>query len=82
MTGNRLVQVVQEKGIITATLEKGEGGQGGGKDGVSADGKTIVVFSDDLDRALASFVIADLCILDQELQLVEVIAKGNTVYTK
>ena len=25
---------------------------------------------------------ADLCILDQELQLVEVIAKGNTVYTK
>ena len=59
MTGNRLVQVVQEKGIITATLEKGEGGQGGGKDGVSADGKTIVVFSDDLDRALASFVIAD-----------------------
>ena len=60
MTGNRLVQVVQEKGIITATLEKGEGGQGGGKDGVSADGKTIVVFSDDLDRALASFVIGQL----------------------
>ena len=25
---------------------------------------------------------ADLCILDQELQLVEVIAKGNTVYKK
>ena len=25
---------------------------------------------------------AVLCILDQELQLVEVIAKGNTVYTK
>ena len=25
---------------------------------------------------------ADLCILDQELRLVEVIAKGNTVYTK
>ena len=25
---------------------------------------------------------ADLCILDAELQLVEVIAKGNTVYTK
>ncbi len=25
---------------------------------------------------------ADLCILDQELQLVEVIAKGNTVYNK
>ena len=25
---------------------------------------------------------ADLCILDHELQLVEVIAKGNTVYTK
>ena len=25
---------------------------------------------------------ADLCILDQEFQLVEVIAKGNTVYTR
>ena len=25
---------------------------------------------------------ADLCILDQELQIVEVIAKGNTVYKK
>mgnify|MGYP000405365569 CR=1 FL=1 len=25
---------------------------------------------------------ADLCILDQELQLVEVIARGNTVYKK
>ena len=45
--------------IYNEELEKGEGGQGGGKDGVSADGKTIVVFSDDLDRALASFVIAD-----------------------
>ena len=25
---------------------------------------------------------ADLCILDQDLQLVEVIARGKTVYTK
>lgn len=58
MTGNRLVEVSQEKGTITAILEKGNGAkktaQGNGR-----DGKTIVVFSDDLDKALASFVIAN-----------------------
>lgn len=61
MTGNRLLNINREKGVITALLEKGERGkeQTGTLPGDSADGKTIVVFSDDLDKALASFVIAN-----------------------
>lgn len=56
MTGNRVVGVEQEKGIITAILEKGDGiiEKTNGN-----NGKTIIVFSDDLDKALASFVIAN-----------------------
>lgn len=58
MTGNKLVNLTQDKGMITALLEKGEKAC---KVAVpsSVDGKTIVVFSDDLDKALASFVIAN-----------------------
>lgn len=61
MTGNRLLDVKQTQGIITALLEKGEKCEV--KAQLSAnqtrEGKTIVVFSDDLDKALASFVIAN-----------------------
>lgn len=58
MTGNQLVDLKQEKGVITALLRKGNPEE---KPAVSSsvDGKTIVVFSDDLDKALASFVIAN-----------------------
>lgn len=58
MTGNQLVDLKQEKGVITALLRKGNPEV---KPAVSSsvDGKTIVVFSDDLDKALASFVIAN-----------------------
>lgn len=57
MTGNTLVDLVQEKGRITAVLEKGRGlapsPVAGGSD------TTLIVFSDDLDKALASLVIAN-----------------------
>ncbi|RHR79142.1 DsrE/DsrF/DrsH-like family protein [Odoribacter sp. AF15-53] len=58
MTGNQLVDVKEEKGIITAILEKGGGAcpVAGGK---PSNNKTLIVFSDDLDKALASFVIAN-----------------------
>lgn len=62
MTGNRLLSLEQEKGIITAVLERGTCSVTLGTGNVSTDratGKTIVVFSDDLDKALASFVIAN-----------------------
>ena len=58
MTGNRLVDVKEEKGIITAVLEKGAGVCPVVKEG-AGNNKTLIVFSDDLDKALASFVIAN-----------------------
>ncbi|MDX9899715.1 MAG: FAD-dependent oxidoreductase, partial [Spirochaetia bacterium] len=58
MTGNRLLSIEESTGIITAVVEKGTGvkpSSGGG----SLDGATFVVFSDDLDKALASLVLAN-----------------------
>jgi NADPH-dependent 2,4-dienoyl-CoA reductase/sulfur reductase-like enzyme/peroxiredoxin family protein/rhodanese-related sulfurtransferase/TusA-related sulfurtransferase len=58
MTGNKLLKVETVGKKIVALVQKGggkalEAGTGGGKN------KTIIVFSDDMDRALASFVIAN-----------------------
>ncbi|HTH12965.1 MAG TPA: FAD-dependent oxidoreductase [Spirochaetia bacterium] len=57
MTGNTLVELKQDKGRITAVLEKGKGVPvspvAGGND------TTLIVFSDDMDKALASLVIAN-----------------------
>jgi peroxiredoxin family protein/rhodanese-related sulfurtransferase/TusA-related sulfurtransferase len=58
MTGNKLLSLSNEDKKIIASVQKGggkalEAGSGGGKN------KTIIVFSEDLDRALASFVIAN-----------------------
>ncbi|MBP7462504.1 MAG: DsrE/DsrF/DrsH-like family protein, partial [Candidatus Delongbacteria bacterium] len=57
-TGHRLVDRRQEKGRIIARIEKlspiTEGSTAGPKNQTS-----LIVFSDDLDRALASFVIAN-----------------------
>lgn len=58
MTGNRLVELNQARGVIHALLEKGELKEGECI-ASNTNGKTIVVFSDDLDKALASFVIAN-----------------------
>lgn len=58
MTGNQLVDVKEEKGIITAILEKG-GGVCPVVGERPSNNKTLIVFSDDLDKALASFVIAN-----------------------
>ncbi len=57
MTGNQLISTEETEGKITAIIRKG----GGENPEMTAAGhnKTIVVFSDDLDRALASFVIAN-----------------------
>jgi len=56
MTGNTLVELTQDRGTIVATVEKGKGTSfplSGGND------TTLIVFSDDMDRALASLVIAN-----------------------
>ena len=59
VTGNTLVSVAQEKGKVIAEIEKGGAPAPKSTQATTADGKTIVVFSDDLDRALASLVIAN-----------------------
>ncbi len=60
ITGAKLISTENRKGVITAVVEKGEAPSScriGG--GVVSDAKTIVVFSDDMDKALAAFIIAN-----------------------
>lgn len=61
MTGNKLVSIETKEGIITAVVEKGEvkNGEKPAQQGQATGNKTMVVFSDDLDRALAALVIAN-----------------------
>jgi NADPH-dependent 2,4-dienoyl-CoA reductase/sulfur reductase-like enzyme/peroxiredoxin family protein/rhodanese-related sulfurtransferase/TusA-related sulfurtransferase len=60
VTGNELVEVTQDGGEITAMVRKGNAkparSAGSGPDN---NGATLVCFSDDLDKALATFVIAN-----------------------
>lgn len=58
ITGAQLLGVENKAGIIHATIEKGEPKSNCKLLG-NGDGKTLIVFSDDLDKALASFVIAN-----------------------
>lgn len=57
ITGNLLKDIQEEKGVITAVIEKGKRVAEEGREKRNA--KTLIVFSDDLDKALASFVIAN-----------------------
>lgn len=58
ITGAQLVEKKMEAGIVTVIVEKRDEAQAIST--VSAGGnKTMVVFSDDLDKALATFVIAN-----------------------
>lgn len=59
MTGNRLLELQQDKGMVKVVLEKGCEEMKPLHAAIRAEGKTLVVFSDDLDKALASFVIAN-----------------------
>ena len=58
ITGAKLIDVENKAGIIHAVIEKGEEASAC-KMLNNGDNKTLIVFSDDLDRALASFVIAN-----------------------
>jgi len=59
VTGNELVSRQKENGIITAVIERKNKSKEGFTQTQSGDNKTLVVFSDDMDKALASFVIAN-----------------------
>jgi peroxiredoxin family protein/TusA-related sulfurtransferase/rhodanese-related sulfurtransferase len=56
-TGNTFGGVHSEKGIATATIKKG--GVTVCKEYAGDNGKNIIVFSGDLDKAIASFIIAN-----------------------
>ena len=58
-TGNTLLNLVQQDNKIIATVCKGKGNTVENKVVSKGNGQTIVVFSNDLDKALASFIIAN-----------------------
>ena len=58
VTGNKLVNLETKGKKIVATIQKGAGTLPD-KGGAAGDDKTFVVFSNDLDRVLAAFVIAN-----------------------
>ena len=57
-TGNKLVSKQFVNGRVEALLQKGEGPVAPQAGAPATDGASMVVFSGDLDRALASFIIA------------------------
>ena len=60
MTGHRVLSVKEERGVVEAEIEKGEGAPDSAPlQDRTKKGTTLVVFSDDLDKALATFVIAN-----------------------
>lgn len=59
MVGAKLIDINNSGGVVTACVEKAAKNQTEISGGQIKDNKTLVVFSDDLDRALASFVIAN-----------------------
>jgi len=56
-TGNTLLEIKDENKIITASIQKGA--KVCKSNSCSSTDKTMVVFSNDLDKALASFIIAN-----------------------
>lgn len=65
-TGNKLIDVKIEAGIVKATIQKGSGARevavACSPQGVKItpkDNKTIVVFSNDIDKVMASLIIAN-----------------------
>ena len=58
-TGNRVLDVKLEKGIVTANVQKGAKLETLKAVAQEKDTQTMVVFSGDLDKVLASFIIAN-----------------------
>ena len=59
MTGAELVALENKNGVVAATIRKQEKTASCEISRNNADNKTLIVSSDDLDKALASFVIAN-----------------------
>lgn len=58
-TGNALISNTQEKGKYTVTIEKGSPKACSVVTSCDGKAKTMIMFSDDLDKALATFVLAN-----------------------
>jgi len=58
-TGNKLLSLGSESGVITAKIQKGTPKKAEDAKGVMSQDKTMVIFSGDLDKALAGFIIAN-----------------------
>ncbi len=58
-TGNRLISVKEDKGVYSVVLEKGRPNTCNPLNTCTDTGKTLILFSDDLDKALATFVLAN-----------------------
>ncbi len=58
-TGNTLLSVGPREGEYVALVKKGAGERAFTPAAPAAEGKTIIVFSGDLDKVLASFIIAN-----------------------
>ena len=59
MTGNHLISTTEEKGRYTVLIEKGEAKSCSVVTSCDTKAKTLIMFSDDLDKALATFVLAN-----------------------
>lgn len=58
-TGNALISVAEERGRFTVVIEKGDPKTAETPTARGGKGKTLIMFSDDLDKALATFVLAN-----------------------
>jgi len=58
-TGNKLLSVGSDNGVITAKIQKGLEKKKDESKAVISQDKTMVIFSGDLDKALAGFIIAN-----------------------
>lgn len=60
-TGNRLLSQKSEKGVVSVSIEKckSENAEPMSQPAAGGNGKSFILFSDDLDKALATFVLAN-----------------------
>lgn len=58
-TGNTLIEKTESKGRYTVVIEKGNACPSTTATPAGGRGKTFILFSDDLDKALATFVLAN-----------------------
>lgn len=58
-TGNTLIEKTESKGRYTVVIEKGNACPSTAATPAGGRGKTLILFSDDLDKALATFVLAN-----------------------